>query len=81
MKKQGEEKEDKKNISLKAFTSKVKLEVDDDHSSGSSLYKDMGLFVTRYNNYTRRNGLKHSYKNLMKIIKSNHYKKWDDKKK
>lgn len=74
-------KEDKKNISLKAFTSKVKLEVDDEHSSGSSLYKDMRLFVMRYNKYTRRNGLKHSYKNLMKFRKSNHSKKWDDKKK
>lgn len=72
----------RKNISLKASTSKAKVQdIEDDLSNESSKYEEMGLFVRRYSKHIRKNNLKHLDQNMIKLRKSNPPNKWDDKKK
>lgn len=72
-KRKDKNKEERNNISIKALTSKVKIEEDEEDLSERRRYEI--FFVRRYKKYIRRNGLKNSDKNPKNFIKSNHSKK------
>lgn len=55
---------------MKASIFKAKVEEDEDNSDkDSSKDGDMSLFARHYNKYIKRNDIKHSNKNLVKLKK------------
>lgn len=82
LKKKEKFKEESRNISLEASTSKAKLEeYKYSTDENSSKEEEMRLFVKCYDIYIKRNGLNHSNTKLVKLMKSNPPKKLEDKKK
>ncbi|XP_058766926.1 uncharacterized protein LOC131640543 [Vicia villosa] len=75
---------EKKPLALKASSSKSsKIDKFDDDSTSDedSDDEEMGLFVQRYNRYIRRNGIKHSDKNLAKFRRQSTKSKQEESKK
>ena len=63
---------EKKSIALMTSSSKSSTKEQDDNGSTSdenSNDEEMGLFVWRYNRFIRKNGIKHSDKNLISFRK------------
>jgi hypothetical protein len=87
-KKEKEKKRDKegekKPIALVASSSKSSRKEQSDNDSSSDKDSDdeeMGLFVRRYNRFIRKNGVKHSDKNLMKFRRQSTDSKQEENKK